>query len=309
MSVRETLVKKISGILMLCGMALCSSAAMAGPGSTTTDQDKRESQLSDKKCATTYKRLQNVLKYIPVPDVGSDQEKYAYIRDAQGHLGILTYDMLGDIYYRGCLKAKLEPDKEAAAFWYQVAAIRHVPESQWKLGKMLVEGDGIPQDNEMGMAWVSSAAIEGSTQAASYLTAAGEPMPPVNIPNTFTVVRDAYVDQLDAQRAIERQQFLSDLLGFVAQVGVGYVAAKSQGPSPVIASSNDAGSRSTENIRSNSHNPFTTYKPVNNTKTSPYQRYIDDRPLRMYTPTYCSSYATASPIGETVYVRVSTFCN
>ena len=188
--------------------------------STSSDPAEREDQLSEKKCATTYKRMLNFVKYWPP---GSNADYIMYNPDKVGFRG---YDLLGDVYFRGCVKAGLSPDKLAAASWYQAAAVAHLPEAQWKLGRMFFEGDGIPQDKNAGLAWISSAAIEGSPFAADYLRALGKTVPTPVVPNSYTVASQQAQNRLEAAQAAERRQIVGDLSRFLIQVGTSYLIAK-----------------------------------------------------------------------------------
>lgn len=116
---------------------------------------------------------------------------------------ILNYDLLGDIYYYGCDgesqsaagrfwygdRGPVEQNKSRAALHYEFAALGHVSRSQYRLGRMLVEGDGIPQDTEMGLKWLVAASIEGNDDARAYLQKKGiENIPDPIFPNTFQVL-------------------------------------------------------------------------------------------------------------------------
>src|SRR5690606_7231166 len=97
------------------------------------------------------------------------------------------WEFTGDMYYNGCPKGGLAIDKATAAQWYQSAAMEFVPTAQYKLGRMMLEGDGIPVNTEGGRAWMTSAALEGSAEAARYLENAGLPVPqPIN-PTSYTI--------------------------------------------------------------------------------------------------------------------------
>ena len=242
--------------------------------STTSDPSKREDQLSEKKCASTHKRMLNFVKYWPP---GSNADYIMYNPDKVGFRG---YDLLGDVYYRGCREANLAPDKVAAASWYQSAAVVHLPEAQWKLGKMFFEGDGIPQDKSIGLSWITSAAAEGSLQAADYLRSLGEPVPAPVAPNSYTVASLEAQSRLKAARAAERRQIVGDLSRFLVQVGTTYLTAQASLPS-------------TPAPRRPVQSPNITSAPL----------------LTMTRPVYCNSYATASSVGDTVYVHLSQFCH
>lgn len=247
--------------------------------STSSDPAVREEQLSEKKCATTYKRALNFVKYWPPESQGG------YMMYNPKLMGFRGYDLLGDIYYRGCAKANLSPDKVAAAVWYQNAAVVHLPESQWKLGRMLVEGDGIPSNKEAGLAWLTSAAIEGSSEAASYLLTLGEPVPAPVSPNSYTLAAAHEKQKLETAQAAERAQIVRDLSGLLVTLGSAYVIAKTnamQVAAPPVSR---------------------TAQPV------PSSPNIAAMPkLTMTRPVYCNTYGDASTVGNTLYLRVNQFC-
>lgn len=198
---------------MKCWLALtiwlvpATSAWAFSLSSTSTNPEDRAREISERRCATTFKRMQSFVKYWgPRPDLYSN-----YVMYSPRNVGFRGYDLLGDIYYHGCVRADLAPDKAAAVTWYQNAAIAHVPESQWKLGQMLYLGDGIEQDQKRGLSWITSAAIEGSSDAASFLRSIGEEPPHVMSPNTYETATMAARQQLSAQRAAQWREVTQDL--------------------------------------------------------------------------------------------------
>jgi TPR repeat protein len=110
------------------------------------------------------------------------------------------------------------PIRSQPPYWYQAAAVAHVREAQWKLGKMLFEGDGVPKNTDAGLAWLTSAAIEGSTEAASYLHARGEPVPPRIYPNSYTIAAERAHQELEAAQTAQRQQAVRDLASLLVTV-------------------------------------------------------------------------------------------
>jgi len=167
--------------------------------STSSDLAKRDKELGEKRCATTLKRMQSFVKYwSPNSDIYAN-----YMMYNPKKVGFRGYDLLGDIYFRGCASANLQPDKLAALTWYQHAAVAHLPESQWKLGRMLYLGDGVHEDKNRGLQWLTSAALEGSPDAANFLRSIGQEAPAPITPNTYTSAAMAVKQQLDATRAAQ----------------------------------------------------------------------------------------------------------
>lgn len=252
-------------------VALAGCASLA---STSTNPADRQTQLADSRCAETYKHMLNFVKYWP------PQSNYDWIMYNPKKVGFRGYDLLGDVYYHGCAKASLAPDKVAAAYWYQAAAVAHVPEAQWKLGRMLLEGDGVPANHDAGLAWLTSAAIEGSGNAATYLRAHGYPVPTPIYPNSYTVAAERAHQELNAARTAERQQAVRDLASLLVNVGAIYVAARAGA---------EAAARSESILRS----PNVNGMPQ----------------LRMTKPVFCTTSGSANAIGDTVFFNLRRFCN
>lgn len=242
--------------------------------STSTNPAKRQAQLDSPRCAGTYKHMLNFVKYFP------PRRSYGWIMYNPKKVGFRGYDLLGDVYYRGCASANLAPDKVAAAYWYQAAAVAHVPEAQWKLGRMLIEGDGVPINHDVGLAWITSAAIEGSARAAAYLGVHSFPVPSPIYPNSYTVAAERAHQQLDAAQTAQRQQAVRDLMSLLVNVGAVYVAA-------------EAGAAAAAR-----YGP-----PVRSLNVSSMPQ------LRMTKPVFCTASGSANVIGETVFFNVSKFCH
>jgi hypothetical protein len=258
--------KYLVSVVALPAALLAGCASLA---STSTNPVERQLQLSSDRCAGTYKHMLNFVKYFP------PRRSYGWIMYNPKKVGFRGYDLLGDVYYNGCASAGLAPDKVAAAYWYQAAAVAHVPEAQWKLGKMLFEGDGVPKNTDAGLAWLTSAAIEGSTAAASYLHARGEPVPPRIYPNSYAIAAERAHQDLEAAQAAQRQQAVHDLASLLVTVGAAYVGASAA----------------------------TQSRPI-------YSPNVSRMPqLRMTKPAYCSTNATANQVFDTLYVNVQRFCH
>lgn len=195
---------------LLCVMAMFlvpHAVGAASLWSTSSDPQARERELSEKRCATNFKRMLTFTKYwFPREDLFSN-----YLMYDPKKIGFRGYDLLGDLYYRGCEKAQIRPDKMAAFTWYQNAAIAHLPESQYKVGRMLFEGDGVPKDEEKGVQWLTSAALEGSKDAAQYLTRISEEVPRPISPNSYSYSSQVALQQRSNQRAEQRRAIIQDL--------------------------------------------------------------------------------------------------
>ena len=180
--------------------------------STSSSLADREKELDARHCKTTYKRMINFVKYWPP----AARQFSNYSMYNPKNIGFRGYDLLGDIYYRGCEKAGLQPDKAAAATWYQAGANAHLPESQFKLGRMLYEGDGITANFGAGIDWLTSAALEGSAEAAAFLSKQGMNPPNPVSPNTYTLLSQSAKAQMKAERAANRRAIFQDLAGALA---------------------------------------------------------------------------------------------
>ena len=260
----------------LVSLIALSTALLAGCAtltSTSTNPAERQLQFSSGRCAGTYKHMLNFVKYFP------PRRNYGWVMYNPKKVGFRGYDLLGDVYYQGCASASLAPDKVAAANWYQAAAVAHVPEAQWKLGRMLFEGDGVPKNTDAGLAWLTSAAIEGSTEAAGYLRAHDEPVPPRIYPNSYAIAAERAHQELEAAQTAQRQQAVRDLAGLLVTVGVAYVGA-------YVGATAAAQSQP-------AYSPNVSRMPD----------------LRMSKPAFCSTYATANEVFNNLYVNVQRFCH
>lgn len=228
--------------------------------------------------ATCHKRIKNMSSMIKYWSPGGVHNYYLY--DAR----IIPYwEFIGDMYYNGCPKGGLDVDRYAAAQWYQSAAIEFVPSAQYKLGRMMIEGDGTPVNLEGGRAWITSAALEGSREAAQYLAHAGLPVPqPIN-PTSYTIALREAKAELEAGQARDRAAIVSDLSNLVVNIAAAYVAVNAAAATAPVAR------------RVTAQPPATppNFKPI------------------MRRPQFCNTYGTATPSAatSTVWVNVSTFCN
>jgi len=247
-------------LVSLIALSTAFLAGCASLASTSTNPTERQLQLSSGRCAGTYKHMLNFVKYWP------PRSNYDWIMYNPKKVGFRGYDLLGDVYYHGCASANLAPDKVAAAYWYQAAAVAHVPEAQWKLGRMLFEGDGVPKNTDAGLAWLTSATIEGSTEAAGYLRSHGEPVPPRIYPNSYAIAAEHAHQKLEAAQTAQRQQVVRDLASLLVTVGAAYAGA-------YVGATAAAQSQP-------AYSPNVSHMPD----------------LRMTRPSFCSTYATANEV-------------
>lgn len=146
-------------------------------------------------CHKRVKNMQNMIKYW-APGAINPPNFYMYKQ-----MVMPFWEFTGDMYYNGCPKGDLDIDKTTAAQWYQNAAMEFVPTAQYKLGRMMLEGDGIAVNVEGGRAWMTSAALEGSTEAAQYLANVGLPVPqPIN-PTSYTIAARQAKAELEVGQA------------------------------------------------------------------------------------------------------------
>ena len=239
---------------------------------TSSAPEVREYELSDKRCATTFKRITNVIKYFP-PNPKTYANPIMYNEDG---IGMRGYDMYGDLHYRGCVPMGLTPDKHEAFTWYQHAALGHVPESQYKLGKMLYLGDGIESNRKLGISWLMSAAAEGSEAARKLLLELQiEPPKPLSITSY-----DTYVARHQRMIQESRQQFWSDVANLAT-------IALSIQPKPISKSQ--------------------TVEPY------PVQPRPELKLITRPRPVYCTSnaYVSTSEAANSVYLTgmITTFCH
>lgn len=63
----------------------------------------------------------------------------------------------------------LKKDMEQAVQWYVKAADQGMPTAQFALGKLLMEGKGVMQDDAAALQWLSLAHVNGSKRAEDYI--------------------------------------------------------------------------------------------------------------------------------------------
>lgn len=240
--------------------------------STSSAPQDRNKAVSESRCAKSFQRMNNYVKYFPP----SSRLALDYISYQDGKVGVRGYDLLGDIYFNGCDGANLRPNKGVAAYWYLNAANAHVAEAQYKLGKMMYEGDGVTKDEAAGMDWLMSAALEKNGDAIAYLSRLGISVPYSSGPNTYERIQAELRRQHKQQNAAYWSGFFSDLLGVALLAGATYLAIEASAPTYY-----------TPRPTSSSQNQFQVYR---------------------YKPVWCNSSFTARASGNVVRGTITTFC-
>jgi len=75
----------------------------------------------------------------------------------------------------------LKKDMAAAIQWYVKAADQGMPTAQFALGKLLMEGKGVMQDDAAALQWLSLAHVNGSKRAEDYAKHLIKRMDPVEV--------------------------------------------------------------------------------------------------------------------------------
>ena len=206
------------------------------------DPIKRDLMLSDKRCPVVITRwvpsngslwtAENVRRNqsleatqsayeVNGPDYAATFFRKDYAKDG----AIIQRDFFGDLFFRGCSPAGFQSRKDVAAAWYEAAAIRHYAPAQWKLGRMLMEGDGIDQDLSAGQSWLTLAASEGSLEAADYLARKGLPVPAALQTTTFEIMREESEKAYSEVRKRYWSGIMQDTTRLMANVAAVYVQA------------------------------------------------------------------------------------
>ncbi len=216
-------------IIAATSIAISLAFSFPSQAKDWSDADFRNKEISQNKCKTTLKRRLSFAKYWPPTEL-TYANPYMY---KHGKVGFWGYLELGDIYYNGCKKASLEPDHQLAATWYQYAAIANLAEAQWKLGRMLVNGDGIPADIDTGRKWLISAAEQGEDRSIPDLQVLNEAIPQRMTPNNYeTAVANAEAS-IVASRSEYWRQVQQDLGHLLVVAATSYGAVKSNTSLPI----------------------------------------------------------------------------
>ena len=182
--------------------------------------------VDQSKCAKQYKNMGRVLKFYTgkprqFDSIAQDRHDF-YAFKAQY---FAMRESFGDLFYFGCKKAGKPSDKVAAFKMYEHASVNHVPSAQFKLGKMLIDGDSVPLNREAGMAWISAAAIEGSAEASAYLSKIGIKPPDPIWPNSYAQASIEAKEIYDGFWRTERANIISDLTRLAVGAAASYAIA------------------------------------------------------------------------------------
>jgi len=192
---------------------------------------------------------------------------------------IEAWQIIGNIYYFGCPSANIAQNKETAFFWYQSAALAHLSSAQYKIGMMLLKGDGVQADHKRGIDWLSSAAIEGSGEARSYLESIGMTPPPAISPSSYQTYQELARQELIKGEERDRAAVMLDL----GRLAVNTVQLVSEA---VLLYSVSQG------VTNSSASSVPSIKHVERTR-----------------PVYCSVYSHANELFNTVTVNANVFCH
>lgn len=248
-------------------VAIAISALLNGCSYTAQPKAQLPSYHQSSDCSKKWDRVKGVAKYWH-PSSGATGAYIMY----KNHL-FHAWEVIGDIHYSGCPAAGVTQNKNMAMGWYQSAAGIHLASSQFKLGRMIYEGDGVVKNPDLAMKWLFSAAIEGSHEARSYLAALGVAAPPAIAPTSYEVYQEAARQNLINANAEERARIMQDL---------GRIAAASAQALVGLAAATAA---------AYSIQPQQTYI------------YLDRRQ-----PVYCSAFISETGAGNTTFASVQAFC-
>lgn len=189
--------------------------------------------VDQSKCAKQYKNMGTVLEFY----AGKPRQFDSIAQDRHDYFAFKTQyfamrESFGDLFYFGCKKAEKASDKATAFQMYEHAAANHVPSAQFKLGRMLIDGDGIPQNREAGMAWISAAAIEGSAEASAYLSKIGINPPDPIWPNSYAQASVEAKEIYDGFWRVERAKIVSDLTRLAIGAATSYAIANASVSTP-----------------------------------------------------------------------------
>lgn len=252
--------------------------------------------VEESKCARQYKNMEKLLalwaKGAPEPDTAERVDREYW----QGRVPFWAYkeqyiamrESFGDLYFYGCANAGKPADKQTAFVMYERSAVNHSPSAQFKLGKMLREGDGVQKNEGAGLAWISSAALEGSKEAAIYLAQNGIEAPQPIWPNSYAVAATESKAIFDGNRRAERAEIVRDLGNLAIGATAAYLGYR--------AATLNAGA-----ITQTKQTPKSSYSPAP----------LTARPTIMARPTYCNYQGNIMNHsgGNTAYFYVTAFCN
>jgi len=99
-------------------------------------------------------------------DVNEDRARELYLEAAERGSSKAQYVVA--TMYRFA-QYGVEKDIGRAVDWYLKAANQGMPTAQFALGKMLMEGKGVEQDDAAALQWLSLAHVNGSKRAEDYI--------------------------------------------------------------------------------------------------------------------------------------------
>lgn len=258
---------KITTILLVASGLLASCSYTAKPSS------EQPTYFASSSCSTQWSHVKGIQKYwFPGSVIPPNYIMY------KNHI-IEAWQIIGDIYYSGCSSANIAQNKQTAFFWYQSAALAHVSSAQYKIGKMLLSGDGVQADRKRGIDWLSSAAIEGSDEARSYLESVGMPPPPAISPSSYQTYQELARQELIKGQERDRAAVTRDL----GRLAVNTVQLVSEAVLLYSVSQS---------------------LPNNATSTAPTVKYVERA-----RPVYCSVYSQTNELFNSVAVNANVFCH
>ncbi|MCG5494514.1 tetratricopeptide repeat protein [Ectothiorhodospira variabilis] len=104
-----------------------------------------------------------ILKDIPVPDL--QEEEFQFIQGADSGDPEAQNDVALMLLEVG--------RPELALFWFQAAADQEYPDAMHWLGRCYVSGEGVPQDEALGVSWIKRAAQRGHRISQGQVEALG----------------------------------------------------------------------------------------------------------------------------------------
>lgn len=288
--------RTLSSVIAICVMTF-SGFTFAANEDFLRPKPTARWTIDSNKCAAQFKRMEKILGYWAsgkaiATDVHDrpDQNYWAGGLPfwAYKNQAITMRESFGDLYFFGCAKAGRLPDKQAAFAMYERSAVNHSPSAQFKLGKMLRDGDGVPKNEDAGLAWISSAALEGSIDASSYLTQNGIDAPQPIWPNSYALAAMEAKAVFDGKRSAERAEIVRDLGNLAIGATAAYLTFRA------------------EALRTGVTTPAKKMP-----KTSYSSPPLTFRPIIMKRPVYCHYQGNIrNPSGgNTAYFYVTKFCN
>lgn len=252
---------------------LVASGLLASCSYTAKPSSELPRYFSSSSCSARWNHVKGIQKYW-FPGSVNPPNYIMY----KNHI-IEAWQVIGDIYYSGCPSANIAQNKETAFFWYQSAALAHVSSAQYKIGMMLLNGDGVQTDRKRGIDWLSSAAIEGSGEARSYLESIGMTPPPAISPSSYQTYQELARQDLIKGQERDRAAVMHDL----GRLAVNTVQLVSEAILLYSVSQS-----------------MTNNAPV----AAPRVKYVERT-----RPVYCSVYSQTNELFNAVTVNANVFCH